>query len=686
MKNRAHNIESNCLQVNNLDIDYLIGGKSIPALRNISFDIAPGETLGLVGESGSGKSTIAYSIVKYLASNGRVSGGSIQFKDKDIFSLNNAELLKIRGSKIALVPQDPLTSLNPSHRIGAQISEILDIHFDLTKQQLWDRTIAALHSVHIAMPETTALKYPHQISGGQQQRVLIAMAFCTDPELLVMDEPTTGLDVTTQARILDLINEMKALHNTSILYITHDLGVSKKICDKVTIIYAGEVVEQGTVDEIFSAPAHPYTQGLIDCIPPTCASEQDGNRLSSIEGFLPNIEQLENACIFAPRCPQVQDQCHQEVPPLQQISVGHQSKCFFRAFAPTNKTAMVARPQSPTIRSETLLEVKHLKKSFPTKKGSFFAVDGVDFKCNKGEILGIVGESGCGKTTIARMLVGLEEKTSGSISFNNRKLGSYRERGKDISKKIQMVFQNPEATLNPQKTIEQIITRPLALYDMVPKSQRREKAIELLNSVNLGSHYLSKYPHEISGGEKQRVGIARAFATDPELIILDEPISSLDVSVQANILNLLQELREKRNITYIFIGHNLGVIRHLCDRIMVIYKGKICEMGTPEQVFQPPYHPYTETLLAAIPVIEPDIEQRSVRVEDEGAQVELTCSGCAFHQRCRFNIFETCQLRAPPVLDCGSGHDIACHAPLEQLRLLEPVFKKTAKDRVILKK
>jgi oligopeptide/dipeptide ABC transporter ATP-binding protein len=338
-------------------------------------------------------------------------------------------------------------------------------------------------------------------------------------------------------------------------------------------------------------------------------------------------------------------------------------------------TANIAQGKSGKTK-DVLIEVKDLKKSFSTKKGSFFAVDGVNFSCNKGEILGIVGESGCGKTTLARMLVGLEEKTSGSILFHNKPLGSFKERSKEISQKIQMVFQNPEATLNPQKTIEQIITRPLALYNIVPKEQRKARAIELLKSVNLGAHYLEKYPHEISGGEKQRVGIARAFATDPEIIILDEPISSLDVSVQANILNLLQDLRQERNLTYIFIGHNLGVVRHLCDRIMVIYKGKICEMGSPEQIFQPPYHPYTEALLAAIPVIESDIEQRVVEIAGEGPNAVLSCAGCAFEQRCSFKISGVCEMSPPALTDCGQGHGIACHVPLSQLQQIEPVFKK----------
>jgi len=531
-----------------------------------------------------------------------------------------------------------------------------------------------LGQVHLPAPELTALKYPHQISGGQQQRVLIAMAFCTNPELLIMDEPTTGLDVTTQARILDLIREMKINHKTAILYITHDLGVVKNLCDRVAIIYAGEVVEEGDVASIFSSPAHPYTRGLLSCIPKTYTHKTE-KRLDAIEGFIPNLAELKPSCIFSPRCKFVQEQCRRQAPPFMEIGHERRSKCYFTEF----KEQVVdddfedLRTSSPSKR--ILVAIDRLKKVYPTKRGDLRAVDDTSFECKKGEILGIVGESGCGKTTMARCIVGLEDRSAGRITFDEQDIGMVRKRSKEMRRKIQMVFQNPEATLNPQKTVEEIITRPLALYNVVPKARRRQRAIELLESVNLTELYLSRYPHEISGGEKQRVGIARAFATEPELIILDEPISSLDVSVQAGILNLLIDLQHKHNIAYIFIGHNLSVIRHLCNRVMVVYLGRMCEIGTPDELFEPPYHPYTEALLSAIPVVEPGIEQKEIRLQGAMPNAIDPLPGCAFHARCPRKIGDICEKSAPAEVEVKTGHHIACHIPIDELAAVNPVFK-----------
>ncbi|OEU55985.1 MAG: hypothetical protein BA862_03900, partial [Desulfobulbaceae bacterium S3730MH12] len=508
------NLNTHVLSVKDVDITYYSGKIAFPAIRKVSFDISAGEAFGLVGESGSGKSTIAYAVMQYLASNGKISHGEIDFSGTNLLTMNSTELLGLRGLKISLVPQDPLTSLNPSHRVGDQVSEILKIHFKLSKQEADKRAVEMFKQVQIPTPRLTAKKYPHQISGGQQQRVLIAMAFCTNPELLIMDEPTTGLDVTTQARILDLISEMKIKHKTAILYITHDLGVVKNLCDRVAIIYAGEIVEEGDVASIFKDPAHPYTRGLLSCIPKTFSREID-SRLDDIEGFLPNLADLRPSCIFSPRCRFVQDKCREEIPLLREIGNARRIKCFFDDLEDKRKSAQIHAKPEVNLADEVLIKVKNLTKLYPTKRGDLRAIDDTSFECRKGEILGIVGESGCGKTTIARCIVGLEQKNDGSIAFLDQAIGGIRKRSKETRRKIQMVFQNPEATLNPQKTVEEIITRPLALYNIVPKSQRRQKAIELLKSVNLSELYLSRYPHEISGGEKQRVGIARAFATEP---------------------------------------------------------------------------------------------------------------------------------------------------------------------------
>ncbi len=662
------------LSVQDVDITYYSGKVAFPAIRKVSFAISAGQAFGLAGESGSGKSTLAYAVMQYLAGNGEVSNGTISFGGTNLMTMSSTELLGLRGLKISMVPQDPLTSLNPSHRVGDQVSEILRIHCSLTRQEAHEKAVRMLEQVHLPVPELTALKYPHQISGGQQQRVLIAMAFCTNPELLIMDEPTTGLDVTTQARILDLIGEMKTTHKTAILYITHDLGVVKNLCDRVAIIYAGEIVEEGDVSSIFRRPAHPYTQGLLNCIPKTYSHEAEA-RFDTIEGFLPNLSELKPACIFSPRCRFAEEQCRRQVPLLMDIGNDRRIKCFFEKLPDNGKKEGTDERRTNVSDKDILIKVKNLKKVFPTRKGDLRAVDDTSFECRKGEILGIVGESGCGKTTMARCIVGLEEKSGGSISFSDKELDTIRKRSKDMRRKIQMVFQNSEATLNPQKTVEEIITRPLALYNVVPNSQLYQRAVELLESVNLGEQYLTRYPHEISGGEKQRVGIARAFATEPELIVLDEPISSLDVSVQAGILNLLLDLQKKHNIAYIFIGHNLSVIRRLCNRVMVLYMGRICEIGTPGQLFDPPYHPYTEALLSAIPVVEPDIGQREVRLGGAMPSAIDPIPGCAFHIRCPRKIGDVCVQNALPDIEVGPGHKITCHLSLDELSAVSPIFK-----------
>ncbi|MCF6173407.1 MAG: ABC transporter ATP-binding protein, partial [Campylobacteraceae bacterium] len=496
--------------------------------------------------------------------------------------------------------------------------------------------------------------------------------FCTNPKLLVMDEPTTGLDVTTQAKILSLINEMKAKHNTAVLYITHNMGVVKNLCDRVAILYAGEIVDEGCVKEIFEKPAHPYTKNLMECIPSTF--EDEGVKLKTIKGFLPNIGELISSCIFAPRCKYVQKQCNEEIPPVLSLSKTRKVKCFLKELPKIGDEAL-EKSTKVSIKEKDLLEIKNLTKFFPTPAGNSRAIDDVSFTCKQGEILGIVGESGCGKTTIARCIVGLTPKSSGDIIFNGKSLGITRKRGKDLSRKIQMVFQNPEATLNPQKTVEQIIERPLALYNVVPKGQRKRRVLELLSMVNLSDRYLSRYPHEISGGEKQRVGIARSFASNPELIVLDEPTSSLDVSVQAGILNLLHELQQKHGTTYIFIGHDLSAMRHLCDRIMVIYLGQICEIGTPQEIFSAPYHLYTEGLLSAIPVIESNLSQREVSIEGAIPSSIEAMLGCPFHTRCHKKIGKICEEEKPLELEFESGNKIYCHLSKAELLDEEPIFK-----------
>ncbi len=675
------------LLLEDLDITYSTLGTNIPAVRGVSLEIGAGDAFALVGESGSGKSTIAYAIMRYLPSNGRIKGGKISFHSTNIFRLTANELLSLRGAKMSLVPQEPLTSLNPSHRVGNQIAEVFRIHLDISKEEAYKRTIEMLEQVNMPDPEGMARKYPHEISGGQQQRVLIAMAFSTHPDLLIMDEPTTGLDVTTEAVILDLIVEMKSKYNSAILYITHDLGVVRRVCERVAIIYAGEIIEVGDVDTVFNRPAHGYTLGLLGCIP-KISSEVIQEKLNAIEGFLPDLSDLKPGCIFASRCDRVEDACLAKVFPLKDIGAGHLTKCIFYEKVLNLSTAVLngaglsdtksdksREGESPEKRSgEILLEIDALKKIFRIGKGKLLAVDDISLECKKGEILGIVGESGCGKTTLARCIAGLLDVDGGRILFDGENVAVMKSRSGELHQKIQMIFQNPDSTLNPQKTIEQILERPLTLFKLCPKRERRERVLRLLESVKLGERYMSRYPHELSGGEKQRIGIARAFASEPELIICDEPISSLDVSVQAGIVNLLIELQKQSRISYLFIGHDLNVIRHISNRIVVMYMGKICEVGSSFELFQPPYHPYTEALLSAIPILQTDVTTRSIRLEGAVPSPINPGPGCRFHTRCPRKVGEICVSAPPPKIEVSPGHVIYCHILLHELEAVPPVL------------
>ncbi len=682
-RDRAENNGGPILVLEDLDIIYSSLGKDIPAVRGVSFEIGAGEAFALVGESGSGKSTIAYAIMRYLPGNGRIENGKITFRSTNVFRLTATELLSLRGVRMSLVPQEPLTSLNPGHRVGSQIAEVFSIHLSLSKEEAYERTIEMLKQVNMPDPEGMARKYPHEISGGQQQRVLIAMAFSTHPDLLIMDEPTTGLDVTTEARILDLIVEMKEIYNSAILYITHDLGVVKRVCERVAIIYAGEIVEVGDVNTVFSKPAHGYTLGLLGCIPKISSSAQQ-ERLQAIEGFLPDLTDVKPGCVFDARCERAEDVCMGKELPLIEVGSGHLTKCMFHEKVVAlsdvgpgkredEKETEERVPEKESL--EVLVKIDNLKKSFRVGRGNLLAVDQVSLECRKGETLGIVGESGCGKTTLARCIVGLLEADEGRIFFNGGELSiTAKRRSRELNRKIQMIFQNPDSTLNPQKTVEQILSRPLTLFKLVSKKERQKQVVKLLESVKLGERYLFRYPHELSGGEKQRVGIARAFASNPELIICDEPISSLDVSVQAGIINLLIELQKEHDISYLFIGHDLNVIRHISNRIVVMYMGKICEVGTSNELFQPPYHPYTEALLSAIPVLESNVVVRKVRLEGAVPSPVNPGPGCRFHTRCKGKMGEICVTTPPPEIKVSRGHLIYCHIPYKELCSVLPVL------------
>ncbi len=677
------------LDVRDLTIVYDTEKGPLPTVRNVSMHISPGEIYGLVGESGSGKTTLARGIVRYLPANGRVSGGQVALDGVNLMDLSQAEVRKVWGAKITMVHQDPNTSVNPSIVIGEQIAEVARLHLGMGKQEAWAKAVDMLSKVRMADPEAVARRYSHQLSGGMLQRVLIAIALTTNPRLLIMDEPTTALDVTTEAVILDLVRDLLHEYETSVLYITHNLGVVARICHRVGVMYAGELVEQGFVRQVFKQMLHPYTLGLLGCVPKVDVCNRD-IVLNTIKGHIPRPDQLPSGCIFAPRCPLVEDACRAERPPYVEAEESHWTSCRRWPELQSNAEtyAAAARREARSAQTEkqagpVVLEARNIVKHFPAPARGLMdllagrgravrAVDDISLRVRGSFTMGIVGESGCGKTTFARCIAGLEEATSGKMELEGVHLPyAVRKRPVEQLKKIQMVFQNPDASLNPQQTVGQSVARPLELLGKVPKDEIDGRLKALFQAVNLPQEYTSRLPHELSGGEKQRVAIARAFAADPTLMICDEPISSLDVSVQASLMNLLEELQAEKKTSYLFISHDLAAVLHLADWIAVVYLGRLWEVGAAESVFSPPFHPYTEALLSAMPIPDPDAQQERIRLHGAVPSAVDIPGGCRFHTRCPRKIGEICETVEPPWQDAGNDHRICCHIPQAELRRLQ---------------
>jgi peptide/nickel transport system ATP-binding protein len=659
------------LELRNLEVVYRVRGRDREVLHDVSLTIGRGESYGLVGESGCGKSTAALAIVRYLPQNGRVSGGSIRIADRDVVELDRGELRRLRAEDVGMVYQNPGAALNPGIRVGDQIAETFVVG-GVGRKEARARTYDALRTVQIADPRSVMERYPHQLSGGMQQRVVIAMALARDPALLILDEPTTGLDATVEAEVLDLIAKLQAEFDTAVLFISHNLGVIAKMCERVGVLYAGTLVEEGDAATVLHDPRHPYTVGLIRCIP-RGGVRKDHGRLDTIPGFLPNLGERPAGCVFADRCGLAQERCRTEEPPPYQVTSSHSSRCHFHESARTLPRLEAAEVTLPAVDRavDPLVRFDGLGKVFSQHGHSVHALQDVSAAIWPGETLGLVGESGSGKTTLARTLLGLVSPTSGVVELEGRTLGPQltRRSAQDI-RELQIVFQNPDSALNRRHTIRRILRRALKKLSGIRGAEAERRLLELMHSVRLAERYVSSRPSQLSGGLKQRVAIARAFAGAPSLVVCDEPTSALDVSVQAAILNLLVELQSERRVSYLFISHDLGVVRYLSDRIAVLYLGRLMEVGAAHVVFDGPHHPYTEALLSAVPTIDGGGRAR-IRLEGEIPSAADPPSGCVFHTRCPRKLGDVCESEEPPLAEVEGGHLMRCHIPIGELRRIQ---------------
>ncbi len=679
------------LEVSGLSVEYAGRSGPVRAVRNVSFKLRAGELLGLVGESGSGKSTLAGALIGDLPGSGTVAAGGVMLHSSsadgsgpmDIWRLSERERRELWGRRLAIVLQDPLGALNPSYRIGGQIDEAVGRRPELIETSPRDRTLQLLAQVRMPDPERIARRYPHQLSGGQQQRAVLAMALAAAPDVLILDEPTTGLDVTTEARVLDLIAELKSVTGAAILFITHNLAVIAQMADRVAVMYAGELVELADVRTIFRDPSAPYTAGLLASVPRLESVAGPRPRLRTIPGFVPAPGALPPGCAFEPRCPFARDRCRRERPPLDPIEAGpHLVRCFYsddvrRSGWPADQlpAAMSASAEPGAL---DLVAGDRLTKIYgPTRRrfGLFGptvarpapALNDVSFEVGRAETLGIVGESGGGKTTLANCVAGLISPTKGSVSLDGRPLApTLRGRSRDQVRRIQMLFQNADASLNPHHDVRRIVGRAVRVLGRNGGDPDKRLG-DLLREVGLGPEYAGRLPAELSGGEKQRVAAARALAGAPDLVISDEATSALDVSVRAALLNLFNDLQARDGLAYLFVSHDLSAVRHVAHRVLVLYQGTVMEEGPTEAVFSAPHHPYTEALMSAIPVPDPNVPRSPIRLDGPAAGPDDAQTGCPFHTRCPRKIGDLCEREPPPWRRAGDGHHILCHIPIEDL-------------------
>ncbi len=684
------------LELNNLRTEFHMRTGSVVAVDGVSLAVEQGESVGIVGESGCGKSTTGFSIMRLLPSNGHLTGGNVVLNGRDLAGLSEKEMRHVRGNEVAMIPQDPMTSLNPTMSIGRQLSEAVRLHRDVNREQARARSLEVLQLVDMPRPAERLDQYPHELSGGLRQRVMIAMALACDPSLLIADEPTTALDVTIQAQILDLIDDLRDRLRMAVILITHDMGVIAGRTDRVVVMYAGKVVEEATTETLFTRMCHPYTDALLASVPKLDA--HTGDRLVSIPGLPPDLSKVHANCRFHPRCQYATDQCREEEPPFAEAtdprlragpddSGPHRFACFHPVNVEHRPVAVqvrsladveshIAKRRAELEVQPELLHVESLIKEFPVMRGGIFrrkvgtvkAVSGVDFSIRRGEVFGLVGESGCGKTTVGRLVVALERAGAGKIRFEGKEIQDLRgSRLREVRRDVQLMFQDPYASLDPRMRVGAIVSEPLKVQRVGSSADQRKRVAQLMDEVGLSRTAVDRYPHEFSGGQRQRIGLARALALDPKLIVADEPVSALDVSIQAQILNLIKDLQTRRNLTLVLISHDLAVVRYMADTIGVMYLGKLVEMGPANEVYDHPAHHYTRGLLDAVP--EADPWKARAKVAAKGVRGELPSavdppSGCRFRTRC-LRAEERCALEVPPLVDFGSGHVAACHFPLE---------------------
>ncbi len=656
------------LEFRDLRLAYVVRGQAREVLRGVSFEVQPGETYGLVGESGCGKSTAAYAAVRYLPRNARILSGEVHVAGRDVMSLDRNQLRELRANNASIVYQDPGQALNPTIKVGPQLIEAFRL-IGLNKTESLARAREMLQTVQIADPDSVLGRYPHQLSGGMQQRVIIAMALACSPQLLILDEPTTGLDATVEAEVLDLVRGLRDEFGTSVLFISHNLGAIRSMCDRVGVLYAGQLVEEGSAQEVFDQPQHPYTVGLLRCLP-RHGSRQSAQRLETIPGFLPLLGAELPTCVFVDRCPLATEKCRTEVPSWSS-HVGRLVRChhvdrvneLVAAELPMGTPTVVDRSGPP------LLVLDGVSKTFQQGGQLIKAVRDVSLVLHPGETLGLVGESGSGKTTLAHTVLGLHDPDqTNSIMFNGSPLsGGTRRRPPDQVRGIQIVFQNPDSALNRRHSVRRIIGRSLKRLAGLSTAEVEPELHAITAAVRLTDRHLDMRPSQLSGGLKQRVAIARSFAGKPRIVVCDEPTSALDVSVQAAILNLLGDLQRDRSTSYLFISHDLRVVRYLSDRIAVMYLGRIMELGPAERVFDGPHHPYTEALLSAAPSVEGEHRER-IKLSGEIPSAVNQPSGCVFHTRCPRRLDgDICSTVEPELTPTPDGGAIRCHIPFDLL-------------------